>query len=142
MCGIAGVISKKEIHNAKPEEQVRRMLPYLAHRGPDAEGIWHCGMVALGHRRLKIIDLSDTANQPFSDGRDALVFNGEIFNYLELREDLIKKGHRFLTRSDTEVILRLYSEYGADCVRYMNGQWAFALWDASRRRLFLLPEVE
>jgi len=92
----------------------------------------------LGHRRLSIIDLA-TGQQPMStpDGSFTITFNGEVFNFLELRRDLESRGYRFRTRSDTEVILHLYAEYGKDCVRHMNGQWAFAIWDRRRRRLFL-----
>jgi asparagine synthase (glutamine-hydrolysing) len=91
-----------------------------------------------GHARLSIIDL-EGGRQPMSsaNGRLWITFNGEIFNYVELREELLAKGHRFATRSDTEVILHLYQEEGEDCVQRLNGQWAFAIWDADRRRLFL-----
>ncbi len=114
------------------------MTAALRHRGPDETGLY-CGRQAgFGHARLSIIDLAG-GRQPMHDGSESLwiTFNGEIFNYLELRDDLIRKGHRFATRSDTEVILRLYQEEGEACVHRLNGQWAFAIWDAERRKLFL-----
>ncbi len=136
MCGIAGVInldgSPVEINRLGP------MVQSLRHRGPDEEGVFQDGEVGLAHSRLSIIDLSG-GRQPMQNcARSAcIVFNGEIFNFVELMEFLEGKGHRFATRSDTEVILNLYTEYGLDCVHLMNGQWAFALWDAGKKRLFL-----
>ncbi len=117
---------------------VRRMAAAIAHRGPDGEGFHIDGAVGLGHRRLSIIDLAGGA-QPISNEDDTLqiVFNGEIYNFVELREDLERKGHRFKTRSDTEVILHGYEEWGVECVNRLNGMFAFAIWDAPRRRLFL-----
>jgi asparagine synthase (glutamine-hydrolysing) len=114
------------------------MLNALTHRGPDDDGIHTDGPCVLGHRRLSIIDLGG-GHQPMTneDGSIWITFNGEIFNYLELREWLEPRGHRFATRSDTEVILHLYEEKGEDCVHDLNGQWAFAVWDSRRRRLFL-----
>jgi asparagine synthase (glutamine-hydrolysing) len=110
----------------------------LSHRGPDAHGIYNAGSIGLAHARLSIIDLQSGA-QPMStvDGRFWITFNGEIFNYLELREELVNKGHSFATRSDTEVILNAYCEYGEECVNRFNGQWAFAIWDTTERKLFL-----
>lgn len=110
----------------------------LHHRGPDADGYHIKGPVGLGHTRLSIIDLSG-GHQPMcnEDGSLWITFNGEIFNYLELREDLIARGHRFATRCDTEVILHLFEEKGADCVRYLNGQWSFAIWNSNSQKLFL-----
>jgi len=110
----------------------------LAHRGPDGTGFHIDNGVGLAHARLSIIDLAG-GQQPMCNEDSTLwiTFNGEIFNYVELREELISKGHRFATRSDTEVILHLYEEKGEDCVENLNGQWAFAIWDNQRRRLFL-----
>jgi len=110
----------------------------LAHRGPDDTGFHIDNGVGLAHARLSIIDLAG-GQQPMCNEDSTLwiTFNGEIFNYVELREELISKGHRFATRSDTEVILHLYEEKGEDCVENLNGQWAFAIWDNQRRRLFL-----
>jgi asparagine synthase (glutamine-hydrolysing) len=114
------------------------MVSTLVHRGPDGHGIYTANGTGLAHARLSIIDLKG-GKQPMStaDGRFWITFNGEIFNYIELRNDLIQKGHKFTTRSDTEVILHLYQEEGETCVRHLNGQWAFAIWDAVRHRLFL-----
>jgi asparagine synthase (glutamine-hydrolysing) len=114
------------------------MAGTLGHRGPDASGLYHDRSVALGHSRLSIIDLTG-GSQPMHNAARSLwiTFNGEIFNYVELRDELIKKGHRFDTQSDTEVLLRLYEEEGDRCVERLNGDWAFAIWDASKRRLFL-----
>jgi asparagine synthase (glutamine-hydrolysing) len=126
VCGIAGRLN----FNREPvnREQLGRMIGTLSHRGPDASGVHVAGEVGLAHARLSIIDL-DGGAQPMSsaDGRLWITFNGEIFNYIELREELVAKGHRFLTRSDTEVILNAYREFGEDCVRHFNGQWAFAV---------------
>jgi asparagine synthase (glutamine-hydrolysing) len=136
MCGIAGVV---RLHGGGVDAgQLKNMIGTLAHRGPDGEGISTMNGVALAHRRLSIIDL-EGGHQPMSisDGALWITFNGEIFNYVELREELIKKGHQFKTRSDTEVILHLYQEEGENCVQRLNGQWAFAIWDAKQRKLFL-----
>lgn len=136
MCGISGFLN---LDNSLADPQVlRHMIRTLDHRGPDGSGVYRAGPMAMAHSRLGIIDL-EGGHQPMScdDGSLWITFNGEIFNYIELRQDLIQKGHTFLTRSDTEVILRLYREYGPDCVTHMNGQWAFALWDARKKVLFL-----
>lgn len=111
----------------------------IAHRGPDGEGVFVDGQVALGHRRLAILDLSSAGAQPMRNmgGSLTLVFNGEIYNYLELIPELQAAGHVFCSRSDTEVILHAYAEWGEDCVRRFNGMWAFAIWDARKRELFL-----
>jgi len=136
MCGIAGCLSLE----GRPvdEDVVRRMIGIVRHRGPDGAGIHADGNAALGHARLSIIDLGGGA-QPMSneDGSLWVTFNGEIFNYVELRQLLLDRGHRFATSSDTEVILHLYEEEGEDCVHRFNGQWAFAIWDQKRRSLFL-----
>jgi asparagine synthase (glutamine-hydrolysing) len=114
------------------------MSAMLRHRGPDADGVYTDEMAALAHTRLSIIDLSGGA-QPMTneDGSIWITFNGEIFNYLELRKELVQKGHILATRCDTEVILHLYEEEGEDCVRRLNGQWSFAIWDKPRRKLFV-----
>ena len=110
----------------------------LAHRGPDDTGFHTENGIGLAHARLSIIDLAG-GQQPMCNEDSSLwiTFNGEIFNYVELREELLRKGHQFATRSDTGVLLHLYEEKGGDCIRYLNGQWAFAIWDNQRRRLFL-----
>ncbi len=124
--------------NAPDSRVLRRMIAMVNHRGPDYSGFHMDGSVGFAHARLSILDL-DGGNQPMSneDKTIWIIFNGEIFNYVELRDDLIKKGHRFLTQSDTEVIVHLYEEKGEDCVRDLNGQWAFAIWDSNHQRLFL-----
>jgi len=136
MCGIAGLITPKG--GTVDPGLLSRMITSIRHRGPDGMGAFHDGEASLAHARLSIIDI-EGGQQPMStaDGRFHLTFNGEIFNYIELREELIKKGHIFQTRSDTEVLLHLYQEYGEDCVQRLNGQWAFAIWDAERHTLFL-----
>src|ERR1035441_7963034 len=113
------------------------MADSLRHRGPDGEGHYVSANVALGHRRLAIIDLNTGGQPMFSEDRTlVIVFNGEIYNYLELREELRTRGHRFRTTSDTEVILAAYQEWGCDCVTHFNGMWAFALWDDRQQTLF------
>ncbi len=136
MCGIAGMVA---IHGASVEpERLATMLRVMAHRGPDGHGIYTGREAGLAHARLSIIDI-EGGRQPMSidNGRFWITFNGEIFNYLELREELIRRGHLFATRSDTEVILHLYQEMGEECVNELNGQWAFAIWDAALHKLFL-----
>ncbi|MBI2160062.1 MAG: asparagine synthase (glutamine-hydrolyzing) [Candidatus Rokubacteria bacterium] len=132
MCGIAGWVGQA------PPELLPTMLDLLRHRGPDDSGTWVDGDVALGMTRLAIIDLV-TGRQPMSDEgeRHWIVFNGEIYNFRALRADLEAKGHRFRTRSDTEVILRAYAEYGEACVDHLRGMFAFALWDRARSTLVL-----
>ena len=136
MCGISGML-KLDGGPANPD-LLRRMIATLHHRGPDANGIHVSGPAGLAHARLSIIDLA-SGGQPMSsiDGRFWITFNGEIFNYVELTEELKSKGHQFATRSDTEVILEAYREYGEDCVNHFNGQWSFGIWDTQQRKLFL-----
>jgi asparagine synthase (glutamine-hydrolysing) len=136
MCGIAGFLYSDGEHAGAPGV-LRKMCDTLCHRGPDADGYFTEGPIALGHRRLKIIDLH-TGQQPMAshDGTLVVVFNGEIYNYVELRMELEKAGQRFYTKSDTEVILAGYRQWGTDCVRHFNGMWAFALWDRTQQQLF------
>ena len=150
MCGIFGYVGARDI----PIESATDLIDY---RGPDAEGFlqwslhngqlrrgrgnhWENGVqrVAFGFRRLAIIDLDSRSNQPFShpSGKFHLVFNGEIYNYLEVREELVRRNHQFATESDTEVLLKAYVEWGPDCLARLNGMWAFAILDVERRRLF------
>ncbi len=138
MCGICGPVNHEAGTTADPA-LIRRMLAALAHRGPDGEGIHVEGNVGLGHRRLAIIDLSPAAAQPMPNEDKTLwiTFNGEIYNFQELRRDLEARGHRFRSHADGEVILHLYEEYGTDCLRHLRGMFAFGLWDGTRRRLFL-----
>ena len=139
MCGIAGLVLRHTCGEAHlPEEaaaHVRAMLDSMAWRGPDGQGVSLDGPVCLGHRRLSIIDLSGGA-QPMSNGRHTLTFNGEIYNYRELRAIMEQEGFRFRTSSDTEVLLAAYERWDTDCLSRLDGMFAFALWDARRRRLF------
>lgn len=130
MCGIAGVIAFTE-EGERYLDKIGDAVAALRHRGPDGEGIFRDGNVALGHTRLAIIDTSDAAAQPFTsaDGRFTIVFNGEIFNYRELREELEKEGVKFRTSSDTEVLLELYAKEGTACFEKLNGFFAIALFD-------------
>jgi asparagine synthase (glutamine-hydrolysing) len=136
MCGICGTLSLRG--EPADVEVVRAMMRRIRHRGPDGSGVHGEPEVALGHVRLSIIDIAG-GSQPMStaDGSVWITFNGEIFNYLELREELLRKGCRFRTRSDTEVLLQLYRQEGEQCVTRLNGQWAFAIWDRPARKLFL-----
>ncbi|NIO49820.1 MAG: asparagine synthetase B, partial [Candidatus Aminicenantes bacterium] len=137
MCGIAGIINPRtSIQQLK--EPLASMLKSLKHRGPEDEGMYLERGVGLGHRRLSIIDIRG-GHQPLAneDGTLNLVTNGEIYNYRELRKDLITKGHIFKTKSDSEVILHLYEEKGENCVKYLNGMFAVALWDSKKRKLLL-----
>jgi asparagine synthase (glutamine-hydrolysing) len=138
MCGICGEVSYEGAEEVDPE-RVRAMARRLEHRGPDGEGFWHDKGIALGHRRLAIIDLSEAAAQPMAspDGRYVIVYNGEVYNFLEIREELEALGERFTTRSDTEVILRAYALWGRDAFHRFNGMWAIALWDRTERKLLL-----
>lgn len=138
MCGICGRLN---LHSNHPvgRAELQRMCDVLTHRGPDDWGMFLRGPVGLAMRRLAIIDLSPTGHQPMSnkDGTIWIAYNGEIYNHLELRADLERQGHRYRGTSDTETILHLYEERGPDCVKYLRGMFAFALWDGRRRRLLL-----
>jgi len=138
MCGIAGFVDFGGHAKDQAHARVRRMADSIIHRGPDEEGIYVDDFAALGHRRLSIIDLS-SGQQPMGvlDGKVNIVFNGEIYNFVELRTALEARGHRFRTQSDTEVILVAYLEWGEHCVERLNGMFAFAIWDARFRRLVL-----
>ncbi len=149
MCGICGKIS---VDGNVSKELIRKMCGTLTHRGPDDEGVEVLGSfaarggetrsnsisVGLGHRRLAIIDLSPAGHQPMSneDGTVWIVLNGEIYNFPELKEALEKKGHKFKSRTDTEVVLHLYEEKGAECVKDLRGMFAFAIWDSRKKLLF------
>jgi asparagine synthase (glutamine-hydrolysing) len=135
MCGICGIVAPGRPAEA---ETVAAMSELIAHRGPDGDGIFTRDGVALGSRRLAILDLSEAGAQPFAsaDGRLHVVHNGEIYNYRELRGELASRGHRFASATDTEVILAAYREWGERCVERFNGMWAFALWDEGEQRLF------
>lgn len=133
MCGLCGVVAHGRPAETEPVEQ---MLDALSHRGPDGRGVFADDGVALGHLRLAIIDLSDAGLQPFELGGLQLLHNGEIYNYLELREELRARGHTFRSATDTEVLLAAYREWGEACVERFNGIWAFAIWDPARLTLF------
>lgn len=140
MCGINGIVQLYGV-NANPETaraNLRAMNQAIAHRGPDGEGEYLDGGVALGHRRLSILDLSENGAQPMfnQDRTKVLVFNGEIYNYIELMAELKQRGHTFRSHSDSEVLLRAYEEWGPQCVERFNGMWAFAIWDNTHRTLF------
>jgi asparagine synthase (glutamine-hydrolysing) len=141
MCGINGIVQLTNgagVEEGRLRETIVAMNAALAHRGPDGEGVFVKYPVALGHRRLSIIDLSDNGAQPMfnEDGSVVIVFNGEIYNYLELTDDLKQKGHVFRSLCDTEVIIHSYEEYGTDCVHRFNGMWAFVIYDFKRNLMF------
>jgi asparagine synthase (glutamine-hydrolysing) len=135
MCGIAGLLDPTWA--SLDPSWIARMTRALAPRGPDGEGFWHAPGVALGHRRLAVIDLSDAAAQPMGneDGSVQVVFNGEIYDFSRVRAELEARGHRFRSRSDTEVVVHGYEEWGDDVLGHLDGMFAFALWDARKRRL-------
>lgn len=135
MCGIAGIYDRE---GAGDVAAVGRMLDVLAHRGPDGSGTWGDGGLVLGHRRLAIIDLTPDGAQPmtYADGRYVITYNGEVYDYVELRVQLERLGHRFRSSSDTEVLLAAYAEWGASCLSRLNGMFAFAIWDRVERTLF------
>jgi asparagine synthase (glutamine-hydrolysing) len=159
MCGIAGIVALNG--TAVDPRVLQRMNDLQSHRGPDGEGFvlawreagefrhtllphtdqWHASApvdVALGHRRLAILDLSERGLQPMTveGAREWIVFNGEIYNHLELRDELAGHGYRFTTRTDTEVLLQAYRHWGEECLTRLEGMYAFAIWDAARGRLF------
>ena len=137
MCGIVGFVYTAD-SQSPGRESLERMVGALRHRGPDGNGILEMPGVGLGHARLSIIDI-DGGAQPMTilNGKIAITFNGEIYNYKELRAELERRGHRFVSQSDTEVILRMYEEYGEKCLTHMNGMFAFAIWDERDRSLLV-----
>ena len=137
MCGFAGF--SDTIHTkAEKEAILRRMTDRIIHRGPDMEGQWADDAVSLGFRRLSIIDLSEAGRQPMTneDGSVALVFNGEIYNFEELREELLAKGHTFRSHTDTEVLVHGYEEYGFEILSRLRGMFAFVIRDTKKDLLF------
>jgi asparagine synthase (glutamine-hydrolysing) len=137
MCGIAGIISLQS--NLVSAEKLKRMTDAIQHRGPDGEGYWinENATAGFGHRRLAIIDITDTGKQPMHYlGRYTIIHNGEIYNYIELKEELIKKGYHFQSQSDTEVILAAYDCYKEECLQYFDGMFAFVIWDEKDQSLF------
>ena len=138
MCGIAGIV-KFDGKKVNPQ-RVKKMTDTLKHRGPDGEGLYvnQFASAALGHRRLSILDLSDAGKQPFisEDGRYILSFNGEIYNYIELRSKLIKMGESFVSSTDSEVLLKMFIQFGEECLTQFDGMFAFAIWDNKKQALF------
>jgi asparagine synthase (glutamine-hydrolysing) len=136
MCGISGIFN----FDGSPvnEQKLREMNNIIHHRGPDGQGIFIDGNAGIGSTRLAIIDLREISNMPIYDteNRFVIVFNGEVYNYLEIRKELLEKGHKFNTDSDTEVVLNSYREWGEDCLHKFRGMWAFAIWDKQERTLF------
>src|SRR5512138_2234707 len=137
MCGIAGIYSPSSL-NPSAADDLAAMLAAIQHRGPDESGIFLDDYAALGSDRLSIIDLAG-GQQPLSaeDGTLWIVYNGEVYNYIELRRDLEARGHHFTTTSDTEVALHMFAEYGPDCLNRFNGNFALAIWNTRTQTLFL-----
>jgi asparagine synthase (glutamine-hydrolysing) len=137
MCGIAGIVASDRLH-ADERARAEMMRDVVAHRGPDDAGIFTDEYAALGHRRLSIVDLA-AGHQPLANEDDTIwiVFNGEIYNHADVRPELEGAGHRYRTRSDTETIVHAYEQWGDACVERLRGMFAFAIWDAPRRRLLL-----
>src|SRR5579871_3469915 len=137
MCGICGKL-EFDFNRSVSRGLLKSMADTIQHRGPDDEGYYFSGPAGLGFRRLSIIDLA-TGHQPLSneDGTVWIVFNGEIYNYQELRDQLLAKGHTFRTQTDTEVIVHLYEEFGEACVERLRGMFGFAIWDERQRQLLL-----
>src|SRR5690349_11056556 len=137
MCGIAGVLDLDD--GVVDPEVVERMVASIRHRGPDDQGVIADGPVALGNARLAIIDLTDAGHQPMvsPDRATLLAYNGELYNYRELARELESRGRRFHSRSDTEVVLTAFEEWGVDCLERFDGMFAFAVWDARSRTLFV-----
>ena len=137
MCGISLIVSKE--NNEKTLNKIYEINSLIEHRGPDGDGFHFYKNISIGHRRLSIIDLSDKGAQPMSYGDDlVLSYNGEIYNYIEIRKELIAKGYKFNSGTDSEVILAAYKEWGEECVNKFNGMWAFVLLDKKRDILFTL----
>lgn len=135
MCGISGIIGAKNKSNL--EFDLRSMNDLIYHRGPDAEGFYIHNNLGFGHRRLSILDLSEQGNQPMDYSHCTITYNGEIYNYIEIKNTLVSKGYSFRSDSDTEVILAAYTEWGVKCVQYFNGMWAFAIHDKKKDIVFL-----
>ena len=137
MCGICGIFHRDRTLGVE-RDTLRRMNERIVHRGPDDEGLFVEANIGLAMRRLSIIDVK-TGHQPISNEDETvwIVYNGELYNHLELRKDLEARGHRYRTKSDTETIVHLYEEYGRECVKYLRGMYAFAIWDRRTRRLFI-----
>ena len=140
MCGIAGIVSSDRLDQDAPSRAIR-MRDVISHRGPDEAGL-HCDdQAALAHRRLSIVDLR-SGQQPLAneDGSVWVIFNGEIYNHADVRRELEAHGHVYRTKSDTETIVHAYEQWGEDCVQRFRGMFAFAIWDAPKRRLLLVRD--
>lgn len=137
MCGIAGIYNLD--NRPVAGDALRKMTDIIRHRGPDGSGVYIDGNIGLGHCRLSILDLSDNGIQPiaYADGRYQIVYNGEVYNFLEIRRELIENGFRFRSETDTEVLAAAYARWGMDCLTKFNGMWAFAIYDRKERSLFL-----
>ncbi|WP_448377127.1 asparagine synthase (glutamine-hydrolyzing) [Fervidobacterium sp.] len=139
MCGIAGII--KTDNSQVNSQEIKKMTDIIAHRGPNGEGFYFGKNFAFGHRRLAILDLTDAGKQPMvyegKRGKYVITYNGEVYNYLELKEELMKDGYIFNTHTDTEVILASYDKWGPECVKRFNGMWAFAIFDEKRNEIFI-----
>ena len=138
MCGIAGIYNYHSPEEPSQEQSIRKMLSIIRHRGPDESGIYLGGNMSIGSVRLSIIDIA-SGQQPMCDesGNYWIVYNGEIFNYEELRHDIEKKGIRLKTQSDTEVVVQMYAMYGAKCLQHFNGQFSFCIWNKKKKEFFL-----
>src|SRR3989338_2803813 len=135
MCGITGIFGLSD------KKLIRRMAQLIAHRGPDSDGFYIDGNVSLGFRRLSIIDVKGGDQPIFNETKDSLIiYNGELYNYLDLKKELVKKGHKFKTKSDTETILHAYEEYGERAFSKLNGMFAFAIYDKKKKMLILVRD--
>ena len=138
MCGISGIINKSG--KKVPKEEIKKINDLITHRGPDDEGFYFGKNFAFGHRRLSIIDLSSAGHQPMhyegKNGEYVITYNGEVYNYLEIKEELLKEGYTFVSDTDTEVILASYDKWGEECVNRFNGMWAFAIYDKAKEIIF------
>src|SRR5687768_10255009 len=137
MCGIAGIFNT----DGRPVSinTLKRMTDSIIHRGPDGEGYWTNQCIGFGHRRLAIIDLSPLGHQPMQsdDGRFIIIYNGEVYNFMNIRIELESHGYKFHSRTDTEVLLKSYQHWGEDCILKFNGMFAFAIWDTKEKKLFV-----
>ena len=135
MCGISGIINKDK--SLVDFNEIKSINDLIKHRGPDGEGFFNEGNFSFGHRRLAIIDLSEDGHQPmhYMD-KYTITFNGEIYNYLEIKNELEKEGYKFKSGTDTEIILAAYHRWGCDCVSHFNGMWSFALYDKEKQEVF------
>jgi len=136
MCGIAGIVDFE--NRLEKHSILTKMLSVISYRGPDESGIYNSKFASIGNNRLSIVDI-EGGQQPLCDQSERywIVFNGEIFNYPELRGKLLKLGYQFKTQSDTEVVVQLYAAYGKKCLSFLNGQFAIAIWDKEQQELFL-----